>query len=85
MHTPKAVNLMSTTIEGGEVALDTVQSAVGDWQPLLDKMQIFCEVMDGVSEARLVAELSVELSHVCANRSIRTPLWRGLCCLQRIR
>ena len=50
LQTPAPVAMMPSGVEGGRAIVDTVQSAIGGWQPLLDKLQIFCEVMDGVSE-----------------------------------
>lgn len=50
LTTPKPASLLDGAVEGGTSALDTVQSVVDDWSPLLDKLQIFCTIMDGVAE-----------------------------------
>lgn len=43
-------------LEDAASAMDTTQSVVEDWSPLLDKLQIFCKIMDGVAEVHRNAD-----------------------------
>ena len=49
LQTPKPAVLLDSAVGVGTTAVDTVQSVVNTWQPLLDKLQIFCQAMDGIA------------------------------------
>ena len=58
LASPKPAALLDCAMEGGTSALDSVQSVVDDWSPLLEKLHIFCNIMDGVAEVCYVVKHS---------------------------
>ncbi|KAF7798736.1 hypothetical protein EIP86_009961 [Pleurotus ostreatoroseus] len=58
LASPKPATLLDGAVEGGTSALDSVQSVVDDWSPLLEKLQIFCNIMDGVAEVHPYATMA---------------------------
>ena len=63
LSTRKVANVLEFVVNKSAVALDPVESTACGWQPLLDKLEVFCTVMDGVAEvSRWYRVYSLELS-----------------------
>jgi hypothetical protein len=85
----------SRVIDGGNVVdgiisttNNTVIPTMAAWDPLLDKIKLFTEIVDGISEVWFKRRRSPRSSHVHGllhSRSIRTPRWHGPSCLLRTR
>jgi hypothetical protein len=67
---------------------DTINPVMAAWDPLLEKIKLFSEIVDGISEVWFKCQRSPKSSHVHGlldSRSIRMQRWHGPSCLSRTR
>ena len=79
LASPKPATLLDGAVDGGTSALDSVQSVVDDWSPLLEKLQIFCNIMDGVAEVYNMIK-NDDRMFTYTFRFIHMRPWHGVSC-----
>ena len=86
LSTPRVVRALPGAADKSTAALDLVESAASSWQPLLDKMELFCTVMDGVAEVSDQLKAFAHADHTPDDdRFTRMRQWRGRFCQRHIR
>jgi hypothetical protein len=85
---PAVITDAGVAVDGVTAIANTIKPAMAAWDPLLEKIKLFTEIVDGISEVWRKCRRSPSSSHARGlfdSRSILMQKWHGPSCLLRRR
>jgi len=80
------VPLMQGAFEVSTTIMSNIPTITSNWAPLLEKIKLFTEIVDKISEVRCkIDQLAISMTIALSCRYIHTLRWRGAYCLLHIK
>jgi hypothetical protein len=78
MVAPSTLERIGDAVSASNSIVDTMMSTAATWDPLIQRLKIFTEIVDRISEVRCPAALPPVVLNICLCRFIRMQKWLGV-------